>query len=220
VIPWLYAKRLRSGKSRGGSAHAEFTPAFRQSKSTLACNIPRILFRDVTRATDSRTTRVALVPAKVFVANQSPYLLWPRGDQRDQAFLLGVLSSISLDWYARRFVETHLNFFVFNPLPVPRPPRDDGRWTRVVALAGRLASADKRFADWAKVIGVEYGPLQDSEKQDMIAELDAVVAHLYGLSEKQLMHIFETFHEGWGYEPHLKAVLKHFYDVSRTFEPT
>jgi hypothetical protein len=209
VIPWLYAKRLRSGKSRRDSAHAEFSPAHRQNKATLACNYARIAFRDVTRATDSRTARACLVPPRVFIGNQAPYLLWPRGDERDQAFLLGVLSSIPLDWYARRFVETHLNYFVFNPLPVPRPPRDDKRWQRAVALAGRLAAADKRFAAWAKAVGVEHGALEDGQKQDMIAELDAVVAHLYRLTEKQLVHRFETFHEGWDHEPRLKAVLKH-----------
>jgi hypothetical protein len=115
-----------------------------------------------------------------------------------------------LDWYARRFVETHLNYFVFNPLPIPRPPRDDERWLRIVALAGRLASSEKRFSGWAKVVGVECGPLHDGEKQDMIAELDAIVAHLYGLAEKQLVHIFETFHEGWDYKPRLNAVLQYF----------
>ncbi len=103
-----------------------------------------------------------------------------------------------------------MNFFIFNPFPVPRSPRDDERWRRVVSLAGRLASPDKRFATWAKAVGVEHGPLQDAEKQDMITELDAVVAHLYGLNEKQLVHIFETFHEGWDYEPRLTAVLSHF----------
>jgi hypothetical protein len=210
VIPWLYAKRLRSGKSRADSAHAEFTLAQRQNKGTLACNFARIAFRDVTRATDSRTARVCLVPPRVFIGNQAPYLLWPRGDEIDQAFLVGILSSIPLDWYARRFVEKHLNFFVFNPIPVPRPTRDDRRWQRVVSLAGRLACPDKRFAAWAKAVGVECGPLQEGDKQDMIAELDAVVAHLYGLNEKQLGHIFETFHEGWDYEPRLNAVRKHF----------
>jgi hypothetical protein len=80
----------------------------------------------------------------------------------------------------------------------------------VKLLAGRLASPDKRFETWAKAVGVGCGPLQDGEKQEMIAELDAVVAHLYGLAEKQLAHIFETFHEGWDYEPRLQATLRHF----------
>jgi hypothetical protein len=57
---------------------------------------------------------------------------------------------------------------------------------------------------------VECGPLRDDEKQEMIAELDAIVAHLYGLTAPQLFHIFETFHEGWDYEPRLAAVLPHY----------
>lgn len=44
----------------------------------------------------------------------------------------------------------------------------------------------------------------------MIFELDAVVAHLYGLSAEQLSHIFATFHVGWDYQERLRAVLEHF----------
>ena len=83
-------------------------------------------------------------------------------------------------------------------------------------LSGRLAAPDKRFADWAKKVGVKHGPIPADEKQDMIDELDAVVARLYGLNKQQLAHIFETFHEGWDYEPRLKAVLKHFEKWAKT----
>jgi hypothetical protein len=207
---WIYAKRLKSGKSKRDSAHAEFPLKYRQDRQTLPSNSARIAFRDVTRSTDTRTMRAALIPAEVFVANTAPYLLWPRGDKKDEAFLLGILCSFALDWYARRFVETHANYFVFNPLPIPRPERKSPLWTRVVDLAGRLAAPDKRYADWAKKVGVKHGPIPANEKQDMIDELDAVVARLYGLSRKQVAHIFETFHEGWDYETRLKAVLKHF----------
>ena len=48
------------------------------------------------------------------------------------------------------------------------------------------------------------------QKEDMIYELDSVVAQLYGLDEPQLIHIFETFHEGWDFEERLRAVLRHF----------
>jgi hypothetical protein len=54
------------------------------------------------------------------------------------------------------------------------------------------------------------GPLADAHKQDHLHELDAVVAHVYGLSEKQLVHIFETFHEGWDYEQRMKETLRHY----------
>jgi hypothetical protein len=216
VIPWIYAKRLKSGKSRRDSAHAEFSAAFRQDKKTLAYHHARIAFRDVSRATDSRTLRACLLPPQIFLTNKAPYLLWPRGDEEDQAFLLGMLCSISLDWYARRFVEVNVNFFIFNPFPIPRLSRTDSRWQRVVALAGRLAAPDRRFAVWAEAVGVEYGSLPEDEKQDMIAELDALAARLYGLTEQQLVHVFETFHEGWNYEIRLRAVLKHFRAHGRT----
>jgi hypothetical protein len=146
----------------------------------------------------------------VFIGNQAPYLLWPRGDTRDEALLVGVLSSLPLDWYARRFVETHVNFFVFNPFPVPRPPADTPLRDRVIELAGRLACPDDRFAVWAREAGVACGPLAPDEKENLIHELDAVVAHLYGLTERHLVHIFETFHEGWDYEARLRATLRQF----------
>ena len=207
---WIQRKRMRAGKGKRDSAHREFPLRFLGDRKTLACHSARVAFRDVSRATDSRTVRVALLPPKVFIGNQAPYLLWPRGDEQNQAFLLGVLSSIPLDWYARRFVELHVNYFVFNPLPIPRPERKDARWQRVVALAGRLACPDRRFRKWAGAVGTECGALAEDEKEDMIHELDAVVAHLYGLSQEQLVHIFETFHEGWDYQDRLDGVLAHF----------
>ena len=210
AMDWIYGKRLRAGKSARDSAHGEFPLAYLQRRDTLACHGPRIACRDVTRSTDSRTVRAALLPANVFITNKGPYLLWPRGDERDKAFLLGVLSTIPLDWYARRFVEVNLNYFIFNPLPVPRPARTEKAWHRVVELAGRLAAPDERFSGWADAVGVACGPLDAREKQEMIHELDAVIARLYGLTEPQLIHVFETFHEGWDYQLRLDAVLKHF----------
>jgi hypothetical protein len=202
VCKHLFEKRLRAARGRH-SPFAEFDRQWIQDRRTLPCYHARIAFRDVARATDSRTVRVALIPPRVFVTNKAPFLLWVRGDQPDQAYLLGILSSVVLDWYARRFVETALNFHVFNPLAIPRPHRGNRLWQRVVQLAGRLAAIDQRLADWAKAVGVECGPLDGSTWIDMICELDAVVAHLYGLEEKHLRHIFETFHEGW--EPGTQA---------------
>jgi hypothetical protein len=209
VLAALQKKRLQSSRLRR-SAFAAFPADWRNDPKTLPCLRPRIAFRDVARATDTRTVRASLLPPKVFIVHLAPYLLWPRGEERDEAYLLGVFCSLPFDWYARRFVETHMTYHIMEGFPVPRPNRDDLLWKRVIALAGRLACPDKRYREWAAAVGVEYGKLEDDEKQDMIRELDAVVAHLYGLSDKQLAHIFETFHEGWDYEERLRETLKHF----------
>lgn len=209
VLPELVKTQLR-GSKLALSPFSEFPKDRIGRKEVLPCHLPRIAFRDVSRATDSRTVRVALIPSQVFVNHKAPFLLWPRGDATDAAYLLGVLSSIPLDWYARRFVETALTYHVFNPMPIPRPEVKNPLRKRVVELAGRLAAVDDRFAEWAKQVGVACGPLEDDEKQDHIHELDAVVAHLYGLTDPQLVHVFETFHEGWDFASRLTATREHY----------
>lgn len=209
VMEALQQKRLRARTSFIG-----FQASWLRDPKTLLCLAPRIAFRDITNRTNRRTVIAALIPPKVFLTNTAPYLLWLRGDEKDQAFLLGILCSLPLDWYSRRFVELHVNFFIFNTLPIPRSSRTVPLWKRTVSLAGRLAATEKRFSRWAEAVGVECGRLDDDEKEDMIHELDAVAAHLYGLSEKQLVHIYETFHEGWEFGGRLESVLKHYLDWS------
>jgi hypothetical protein len=92
----LQEKRLRSGELKR-SAFQEFTQIWRKNPKTLPCFAPRIAFRDVTRATDTRTVRAALLPGEVFIQNTAPFVLWPYGDEADQAFLLGVICSVPLD---------------------------------------------------------------------------------------------------------------------------
>ena len=124
--------------------------------------------------------------------------------------MLGTMCSLPFDWYARRFVETHLTFDFLTSFPVPAAERASPLRKRVVDCAGQLASQDRRFTTWAKPLGLKPRKLAADEQADLIAELDAAVAHLYGLAEADLVHIFETFHEGWDYQDRLDATLKHF----------
>jgi hypothetical protein len=209
AIPWLLAKR-RNGARRTDGPHAGTPIAITNDSATLACNRPRIAFRDVTNRTNQRTVIACLIPPLRLITHSAPYLLRRRGDEKLEAYVVGAMSSRIFDWYARRIIEGHLTFALLNQLPLPRPEPNNVLFARAVALAGRLAAQDERFADWADAVGVECGRLDPHTKQDMIDELDAVVAHLYGLSAGQLTHIFETFHEGWDYQPRLDAVLAHF----------
>lgn len=105
-----------------------------------------------------------------------------------------------------------MNFHIFNSLPIPRPQPDDPRRLRVIEIAGRLAAVDARYQTWANAVGVPVGSVTSADlKEALIAELDALVAHLYGLNRTQLCHVFATFHRGWNYHDRLKHVLA-FYD--------
>lgn len=210
VVRALFEKRKRQARTRS-SAFFGLPPSVYGDESTLPCLKPRIAFRDITNQTNTRTVLAALVPGNVVLTNAAPYLLRVRGSARDEAFVLGVMSSIPLDWYARRFVELHVNQHILNSLPMPNPPADSPLRLRVVEVAGRLAAVDNRFAEWATEVGVSVGSVSDTDTQDdLIAELDAVVALLYGLARVDVEHMFATFHRGWDFQPRLEAVLRHY----------
>ena len=212
----LQERRKRSHEHKR-SPFSEFTRSTVDDFGTLPCRHPRIAFRDIARATDTRTVIAGLVPGEVVLTNKAPYLLWPdlhwpETSIRDEAFLLGVLSSMILDWYARRVVELSLNFHILNNFPIPDVDTDNNPVaSRVVEISGRLAAVDHRYADWAAEVGVPVGSVTDeATKQDLICELDACVAHLYGLDEDDLAVVYETFHEGADYSERHRAVLAHF----------
>ena len=128
-----------------------------------------------------------------------------------EALLVGTLSSIPLDWYARKFVESSLMTHLLHALPIPEF-KDSSIESRTVHLAGSLAAVDSQYSHWANAVGVQVGTLTDpKEREHAIFELDALVSLAYGLERSQVEHIFETFHRGWDYAPRLAKVLE-FYD--------
>ena len=215
IATHLYEKRQRSHKNER-SPFSEFSETWIDDPDTLPCRRPRIAFRDITNRTNTRTVIAALVPGEVVITNQAPYLLWPEGNQRDEAFLLGVLSSMILDWYARCVVELHVNFHILNNFPIPDADIDrDPIARRVVQIAGRLAAVDQQYVEWADAVGVPVGSVtNDATKLDLICELDACVAHLYGLDEDDLAVVYETFHKGTDHSERHREVLAHFRRVT------
>ena len=180
---------------------------------TLPCYHPRIAFRDVTGGNNSRTVVAALIPPQTIVQHTAPYLLRGNNTATDEAFLLGVLSSIPLDWAARRQVELHVTFGLLGDFPVPSPDEKHPGFQTVVDAVGRLAAIDSRFTGWARDVGVPVGSVaSDAERDDLVTLIDAAVARLYGLDRADVEHIFETFHTGWDpsdRDQRLAAVLEH-----------
>jgi hypothetical protein len=210
VVAALQQKRLHQARL-SNSAFFGLDSKITADPKTLPCYGPRIVFRDVTNGTNTRTVIAALVPGERILTNKAPYLFRASGDEADEAYLLGVLCSIPLDWYARRFVELGLNLHILSGLPIPQPPRESPIRNRVIEIAGRLAARDDRFTQWADAVGVAVGSVADrTEEADLVAELDALVARLYGLSRDQLEHVFATFHRGWDFEPRLESALLYF----------
>jgi len=210
VTQALQEKRLNQVRLKS-SAFYGLPKHWAEDAATLPLMHPRIVFRDVTRSTDTRTMIAALVPGLTPLTNKAPYLFRRAGTATAEAFLLGVLCSIPLDWYTRRYVEVGMNLTVLRGLPIPRPALDNPLARRVIEIAGALAAVDARYSEWATEVGVQTGTMKaEAKRADALAELDAVVAHLYGLKSQQLTVVFETFHRGWDYASRLARVLAHY----------
>jgi hypothetical protein len=208
ISRWLLEK-CQSASRNSRSAH--FGSQYR-TVDDIPFSSARIAYRGVSRATDTRTFICCLVPPRVVMTHGSPYFKFVSGEPTDEPYLLGVMSSIPFDWYMRKWVELNVTFELVSPAPVPEVDRSDARYRRIVELAVQLGAVDNRFSKWASSFGESTGRLKrESEKVKAIAELDAVVAHLFGLSHSQLEHVFKTFHRGWDYSLRLEQVLE-FYE--------
>lgn len=211
VRPILQEKRVKTSR-QSNSPFNEFNAGEIAKIDTLPILNPRIAIRLVSSSTNQRTFIAALVPPCTGLTHGAPYLLFPKGGPSEEAYVLGVISSIPLDWVARRTAEINITYHVINGLPIPDIDEGDFRKAKVIEISGRLAAVDERFTVWAKGVGVRVGSVKnEDEKEALIAELDALVAHLYGLTRPQVEHLFETFHRGWVFAPRLKKVLE-FYD--------
>ena len=56
--------------------------------------------------------------------------------------------------------------------------------------------------------------LDSDQREQFLYELDAIAAHLYGLTEDQLIHIFKTYRLNWDYSLRLENTLKFYHQYS------
>jgi hypothetical protein len=121
------------------------------------------------------------------------------------------MDSLPFDWQARRLVETNLNYFILNLLCFPP---NESRVEEIAGRAARLSCPDDRFAEFAKEAGVKHGPLLSSDRQRLRAEIDALVAHAYGLSADDLRFVFEDFTMGAVPPTHRSLVIECFEELA------
>ena len=193
-----------------GSPHHGFSEQHLGDSTTLACRRPRIAIRDITNPTNTRTLIAALIPADRILPRHAAYALASEGtNAADEAFTLGVLCSMPCDWQARRRAELHMgNSEILGGLSVPEAG-DDPVSRRVVEIAGRLAAVDDRYADWAEEAGVTVGSLEPGEREELLDELDACVAVLYGLDADDVTILYDTFGRPGQWDVRRDAVLTH-----------
>ncbi len=154
----------------------------------------RLAFRDIARNTDERTMIAAVLPKNVFAGN-TLYLSHslPR---KELIAVTALLNSFPCDFMLRQKVNAHCNMFYVYQLPVPRLTEKDPAFRLVVERAARLICTTPEFDDLAKDVGIgshKQGVTNAVERARLRAELDGLIAHLYGLTEEEFAYILTTF---------------------------
>ncbi|MCD6450083.1 MAG: hypothetical protein J7L34_06220 [Thermotogaceae bacterium] len=159
-----------------------------------------IAFRDIARSSDNRTFITSLMPAFAF-GNKAPIIL-------SKHFLpvSGLITSHIFDYVTRRKCQgTSMNFFILYQLPVPNPSKfknlpginegDSCLEDSVIRKLVKCVNYSYDMEPFVKDMGyeIEPRPWNERERLDYMAQLDAIAAHLYGISYEDLEYIFTTF---------------------------
>ncbi len=176
----------------------------------------RLCFRSAGENTNERNLISTILPKRVFCGNSLTLDKDFSGTAQDMLFICGMLNSYVLDWLLRLKIQRNLNMFLVYQLPMPRLKATDiasrAVWTRVA----RLICTSPEFDDLAKFVGLQGhqdGATDPTERAQLRAELDGLVAHLYGLSEEEFTHVLGTF--PLVAEPVKVAALNAWRDVKR-----
>jgi hypothetical protein len=170
--PVLEGKQIEPFRAVIETARYELRPG---SRATGIVRRARLAYRDVASATNKLTLIAALIPPRAVTTHTLLCLKTPLAIET-QEVLCGLLNSLVANYIVRLRVSTHLTVSLVSRLPVPVVPRTSAMFESLSHLVRQLGRGRRPALDMP-----EYAALQ------------GIVAHLYGLSEKQFEHILGTF---------------------------
>ncbi len=148
-----------------------------QLKNSAPDRIPRrarLAYRDVASATNRLTLIAAIIPARAVTTHTLFCLKRPLALDA-QHVLCGLLNSYVANYLVRFRVNTHVTASLISRLHVPFINATDPAFARIRTLVRELLK------------------VRDAEETEAYAQLQAVVAGLYGLTSRDLEHVLSTF---------------------------
>src|SRR5260370_15798735 len=197
--------------------------ALAKAKGTAGLNVPaeneivldyqryRFAFRDIASSTNERSMISAILPPGVFTGNtlnnQQPVAFVVDGSRIDQrpmltplemCFVAAVLNSLTVDWLIRQKITSHVNMFYVYQVPVPRLSEAEVAVTLIADRAARLTCTTPEYNGLASAVGLKppthrAAVTDPAARAKLRAELDAMVAHLYWLTEEEFAQILTAF---------------------------
>jgi hypothetical protein len=173
----------------------------------------RLAFRAIARNTDERTMIATVLPPNVFCPHSvslevvyhdviscghlSINKMILSCSQR--LFLAAILNSFVFDFQLRQKVSANVSFFYIYQLSVPHLTNTEATFRQLVDRASRLVGTSPEYDDLIKeIFGAKathktHAITDPFARQTLRAEIDALVARLYDLTEVEFAHVLGTF---------------------------
>jgi hypothetical protein len=166
------------------------------SAERLGYEVARFAFREIARSTDARTMIASMLPPRVF-ANHKLMVARPESMSGPVSlYVLGIVNSLTFDFVIRQQVASSVSMYAFYQMPVPRLKEADSKLQSISARSARLVCTSPSFDELARECGLKShqdGATDPTERARLRAEIDGLVAHLYGLSEAEFAHVLASF---------------------------
>ncbi|MEU5278732.1 DNA methyltransferase [Streptomyces asoensis] len=152
-------------------------------------------WRDISKPANERTAIGGVFPRSA-VANSVALSLIDASKPDGVACFAACLSSIVFDFVTRLKVGgVHLNFFIFRQLPVLAPYQAEPHSAFIRPRVLELTYTAADMGGFARDLGDLGTPFRwdESRRQAIRAELDALFFHLYGVPREDVDYILDTF---------------------------
>lgn len=154
----------------------------------------RLGIRAVASNTNANSLICSALPSNVFCGNS---LLTSRGiSGANLVSCVAFFNSFVIDWMIRNKVSQNINMFYVYQLPIPRLNAGDQTLDSLVHRSAKLICTTPEFDGLAAEVGLGshiIGVTDETERRKLRAELDAIIAHLYSLTEEEFAYILTTF---------------------------
>ncbi|MBW4619535.1 MAG: putative DNA binding domain-containing protein [Cyanosarcina radialis HA8281-LM2] len=169
---------------------------------TLDYQTYRAGFRKIASSTNSRTMVATVIPQSFHAENFQSVLRYSEEisnpiKNHHCLYLISIWNSFVLDYALRFRVSANINFFYVYQLPIPRLMEGDRFFNEIVQRTAKLICTTPEFDELAvetlNLTSLQCGVTDETERAQLRAELDGMVAHLYGLTEEEFTYILTTF---------------------------
>jgi hypothetical protein len=174
----------------------------------------RIVYRDVTSATNERTLIGAVIPPGTVCTNTlhtlRPYEIDPAQKDlesdplhpvyeriftdKELFALLGLINSTPFDHLLKTKIDTHIVMYKFEESQLPKLTHGDEWFDYIATRAARLNCYGEAFAEMRDRLGGIDAATDPAERERLRAEIDAAAFHAYGLDREETAFVLEDFH--------------------------